>query len=75
MKFISTAIEPDSVRANARSEHRAGRATPQAASRLGHTATIGFRGATVWPLFTHRTLRPPQARGHRAFILAKEVWR
>ncbi len=63
-------------RANPASQDRAGRAAPGVAARLRHTATIGFRSATVWPVFTSRThYGAPVPRGHRAFILGQREWR
>lgn len=55
----------DSVRAMPSA--RAGRATPRAGSRLGHSATIDYRG-TLRPTFTCRTLKPPHMRGHRQWL-------
>lgn len=52
----------------ARSEHRATQATPGAPTGLRHTVSVGYRGATVYPLFTSRTLRPPRAKGHREWM-------
>lgn len=75
--FVS--LTSDGGRANARSEHRAAQATPEAPTGLRHTVSIDFRGSHCVidnpRLVTTRTHRPPVARGHRCFVLGKAVWR
>lgn len=43
---------------------------PEPNTRLGHSATIDYRGnsATVRPTITSRAVKPPLPRGHRTYL-------
>ena len=43
---------------------------PEPTSRLGHTATIDYRG-TLHPTFTCRNHKTPLPRGHRQWLEVK----